>query len=662
MSRTKSPVTRSSKVALIVCLGFLLSLAVAFGATINRSAPQTALAGGRPASTIPRAANSSRVHKMAAPLLTTQPDAQFDITQNLIAGGGDASAAGQFGIDGNLGEPTAGTVMSGGNFKQAGGFEFATSTGPLPDATPGTPIVISEFRTRAVSGANDEFVELYNNTDAPIDLSGWVIKASNNAGAVSNRLTINAGTTIPARKHFLAVNSLGYSGVVTGDQAYPTGITDDGGIAIFDSANVLIDQVGMNPGSAFKEGTTLTPFNSGDTSDRSYERLPGGASGSTQDTDDNGADFVLVTPSSPQNLASLSTPSSGGQPSLVISQIYTDGGNSGATYTNDFIEIFNRGDATVDFSTTPYSVQYASATGAFSSNKTDLIIGTVAPGRYFLIQEGSNGSVGVPLPQPDVTGTINLSASAGKVSLVASLSTLPAVTCPGDDGISPFNPGLAGISDFVGYGAGTNCFEGSGVAAAPSAALATFRNSSGCADTNDNAADFAAAAANPRNSTIAVNTCSAAPSPTPTPTPTPTPANCVRVTVPAGLSAINNTLLSVPINVNDTTGKEIVSFDFKLNYDPSVLTPAVLPSQSDTLSGEFTITTNNATPGHLVVSGFGTQPLSGAGTLLKLNFNVIGAEPACSDLTLSPFTFNEGVPCATMIDGDVCVTKGTIAG
>src|SRR5215831_2511242 len=157
MSRTKSPVTRSSKVALIVCLGFLLSLAVAFGATINRSAPQTALAGGRPASTIPRAANSSRVHKMAAPLLTTQPDAQFDITQNLIAGGGDASAAGQFGIDGNLGEPTAGTVMSGGNFKQAGGFEFATSTGPLPDATPGTPIVISEFRTRAVSGANDEF-------------------------------------------------------------------------------------------------------------------------------------------------------------------------------------------------------------------------------------------------------------------------------------------------------------------------------------------------------------------------------------------------------------------------------------------------------------------------------------------------------------------------
>src|SRR6185436_4721208 len=35
---------------------------------------------------------------------------------------------------------------------------------------------------------------------------------------------------------------------------------------------------------------------------------------------------------------------------VVISQVYGGGGNAGAVYTNDFIEIFNRGTTTVDLS------------------------------------------------------------------------------------------------------------------------------------------------------------------------------------------------------------------------------------------------------------------------------------------------------------------------
>src|SRR2546425_9442782 len=50
-----------------------------------------------------------------------------------------------------------------------------------------------------------------------------------------------------------------------------------------------------------------------------------------------------------------------GSPDLVISQVYGGGGNTGATYTNDFIEIFNRGTAPVSLS--GKSLQYASATG-----------------------------------------------------------------------------------------------------------------------------------------------------------------------------------------------------------------------------------------------------------------------------------------------------------
>jgi len=44
----------------------------------------------------------------------------------------------------------------------------------------------------------------------------------------------------------------------------------------------------------------------------------------------------------------------------VISQIYGGGGNSGAAFQNDFVELFNPG--TVSFDLTGWSIQYASAT------------------------------------------------------------------------------------------------------------------------------------------------------------------------------------------------------------------------------------------------------------------------------------------------------------
>ncbi|MGE4360086.1 MAG: lamin tail domain-containing protein, partial [Lysobacteraceae bacterium] len=46
---------------------------------------------------------------------------------------------------------------------------------------------------------------------------------------------------------------------------------------------------------------------------------------------------------------------------VVISQSYGGGGNSGATYTHDFIELFNRGSTPVSLA--GWSVQYTSAAG-----------------------------------------------------------------------------------------------------------------------------------------------------------------------------------------------------------------------------------------------------------------------------------------------------------
>lgn len=197
-------------------------------------------------------------------------------------------------------------------------------------------------------------------------------------------------------------------------------------------------------------------------------------------------------------------------PNIVISQIYGAGGNSGATWRNDFIELFNRGPAPVNLSN--WSIQYASSTGT-TWQKTDLS-GTLQPGQYLLIQQASGGANGAALPTPEVTGTISLAATAGKVALLNSPTLIASgTTCPSG----------AELVDLVGYGNGTNCFEGGNPTSAPSATNAVLRAANGCTDNDNNATDFSAAAANPRNTASPLAPCSSSTPPTGTASAAPNP-------------------------------------------------------------------------------------------------------------------------------------------
>jgi Bacterial Ig-like domain/Lamin Tail Domain/Secretion system C-terminal sorting domain len=187
-----------------------------------------------------------------------------------------------------------------------------------------------------------------------------------------------------------------------------------------------------------------------------------------------------------------------GNSQVVISQVYGGGGNSGSTYTHDFIELFNRG--TTSVSLNGWSVQYASATG-ISWQKTDLTNVMLAPGQYYLIQEAQGAGGTTPLPTPDVTGIIAMSATAGKVVLLnVNVLIIAGTSCPTG----------ATVQDIVGFGVTANCFEGVGPTPAPSNSNAVLRASNGCTDANNNAADFAAGAPNPRNTSTALNPCSGA--------------------------------------------------------------------------------------------------------------------------------------------------------
>jgi hypothetical protein len=193
-------------------------------------------------------------------------------------------------------------------------------------------------------------------------------------------------------------------------------------------------------------------------------------------------------------------------PDIVISQVYGGGGNSGATYTHDFIELFNRGTATVSLA--GWSVQYTSATGtgnfgSFENQITELPSVSLAPGKYLLIQEaqGTGGTTALPTPDLIDATPIPMSATGGKVALV---NTATPLGCNG--GSTPCSPAqLAMIIDLVGWD-GANFFEGF-PAPATTNTTAILRNSGGCSDTDNNGSDFTAGTPTPRNSDAPLNPC-----------------------------------------------------------------------------------------------------------------------------------------------------------
>jgi uncharacterized protein (TIGR03437 family) len=237
--------------------------------------------------------------------------------------------------------------------------------------------------------------------------------------------------------------------------------------------------------------TTLT-FNPGDTSKTTDVLVNGDV------TNEAICETFFVNLTTPVNATISDSQGQGGITDddgmkLVISQVYGGGGNSGAPYTNDFIEIFNRGNVSVNLS--GMSVQYAAATG--TTWQVTSLSGTLGPGKYYLIQESSGGANGTQLPTPNASGTIAMAAGAGKVALVSTTVAL-AGSCP--SGVN--------IIDFAGYGTTASCFEGGGPAPAPSATASDLRRASGCIDAASNANDFATGPPNPRNTATSSNTCS----------------------------------------------------------------------------------------------------------------------------------------------------------
>jgi hypothetical protein len=234
-------------------------------------------------------------------------DAVGDYTFNNVAGGASYTVtAAATGITFSPG-PTTFNNLSGNQIANFNVMRPAVANGNL---------LISEFRLRGPGGAQDDYVELYNNTDLPVTINaadgsqGWVVVSLANE---SLRFTIPNGTTIPARAHFLCVNATGYSLATqaAADETFNADLPDDAGLALFRTSDPqqfttgnVLDAVGFNSAATeqagalaavYREGTPLAPVGAGVGASEQYAFVRKQTSGLPQDTGDNAQDFVLVS-------------------------------------------------------------------------------------------------------------------------------------------------------------------------------------------------------------------------------------------------------------------------------------------------------------------------------------------------------------------------------
>lgn len=232
-------------------------------------------------------------------------------------GGAATSGHGGHGGHGGNGGPTSVAPASGPG---SGGPSSVSATGSGGGAPicPIGHVVISEIRTRGAAGASDEFVELYNGSEASVVLDGtWTLEVhvlDSNVHSYSTHWT-GKGLPIPPHGHFLITGS-NYADSVSPDDKLAVGITDAASMRLRQNGanvDVVCYYHANDPGSATSflnfvdydcAGLALgNPHNdaaSTDT-DASLERKPGGTAGNCTDTGNNGKDFVVQVPSTPED-------------------------------------------------------------------------------------------------------------------------------------------------------------------------------------------------------------------------------------------------------------------------------------------------------------------------------------------------------------------------
>ena len=172
-------------------------------------------------------------------------------------------------------------------------------SGPADDAPPAESppapppvevrVLINEVQI-AGETADDEFVELYNPTAQPIDMTGWSLKKKSSGGSESTVVTASRfeNKIIPAHGYLLLVHTESYRGTSAPDVEWPKSypIAANNTLLLYRGDGAVADKIGFGSavdfeGSAFPENPAAG---------KSIARTNG------EDMDNNAADFTLGDP------------------------------------------------------------------------------------------------------------------------------------------------------------------------------------------------------------------------------------------------------------------------------------------------------------------------------------------------------------------------------
>ncbi|MBT8215197.1 MAG: lamin tail domain-containing protein, partial [Acidimicrobiia bacterium] len=285
------------------------------------------------------------------------------------------------------------------------GFGFVRAIPPAAD------VVISEYSTDRA----DDFVEIYNPTAAPMDISNWTIRVypPDGTAAFVTVATVPLATSLAPHTHYLFANAVSFANAGT-DATFDVALY--GGVELVSSGGGVVDGAGAAPrpggdplteaGAASREGTGLPPMTPGAAA-QSMERLhgeswDGSGHGSCVDTDDNATNFrhQLGSGVNPEGTvdgaelcAILATIPPSSATSVVISEFRGDGPAGGG---DEFVEIFNATDATVSLD--GWALQFHD--GVWQTAYNFGVAAVLSPYEHFLIAT-VDGTVSIAPSVPD---------------------------------------------------------------------------------------------------------------------------------------------------------------------------------------------------------------------------------------------------------------------
>ncbi len=248
----------------------------------------------------------------------------------------------------------------------------------------GNELFISEY---IEGSSNNKYIELYNPTEAAVDLSSYeLVKYTNGSSTISNTLTLSG--TIAAQSTYVIENSSEALGV-TADLSTSNAVMDfngDDAIALRKSSTNLdvIGQIGTDPGTQWV-GTTCTVGTADGVLRRNSSISIGDSNGS--DVFDPDTEWTCANSDDVSNLGSHSVDCAGGSSTpcgndLFISE-YIEGSSN-----NKYIELYNPTDSAIDLSSYDL-VKYTN--GSATVSNTLSLSGTIASKGTYVIEDSAEG-------------------------------------------------------------------------------------------------------------------------------------------------------------------------------------------------------------------------------------------------------------------------------